>query len=57
MYYVHKKAKCGPKIPTFRTKILHFFRVMRLNLQVKIETRRGPWFSVLLLVTVVSEKW
>ena len=58
MYYVHKKARCGPKIATFRTKTLHFLRVIRLNWQVKIELRgaRGPWSSTLLLVIVVSEK-
>ena len=58
MYYVHEKARCGPKIATFRTKTLHFFRVIRLNWQVKIELRGGPgpWSSILLLVTVVSEK-
>ena len=32
MYYVHKKARCGPEIETFRTKTLHFFRVIRLKL-------------------------
>ena len=58
MYYVHKKPRCGPKIATFWTKTLHLFRVIRLNWQVKIELRgaRGPWSSILLLVTVVSEK-
>ena len=57
-YYVHKKARRGPKIATFRTKTLHFFRVMPLNWLVKIELRgaRGPWSSILLLITVVSEK-
>ena len=36
----------------------HFFRVIRLNFLVKIEMRgaRSPWFSILLLVTIVSEK-
>ena len=58
MYYVHKKARCGPKIAAFKRKTLHFFRVIRLNWQVKIELRgaRGPWSSILLLVTFVSEK-
>ena len=42
MYYVHKKARCGPKIASFRTKTLHFFRVIRLNWQVKIKLRDGP---------------
>ena len=31
MHYVHKKAKCGPEIATFRTKTLHFLRVIRLK--------------------------
>ena len=39
MYYVHKKARRGPKIATFRAKTLQFFRVIRLNWQVKIELR------------------
>ena len=58
MHYVHKKARCGPKIATFVTKTLHFLRVVRLNWLAKIELRgaRGPWSSILLLVTVVSEK-
>ena len=58
MYYVHKKARCGPKIATSSTKTLHFFRIIRLNWLVKIELKgaRGPWSSILLLVTVVSEK-
>ena len=58
MYYVHKKARCGPEIATFRAKTLHFFRVIRLNWQIKIELRgaRGLWSSIMLLVTVVSEK-
>ena len=41
MYYVHKNARCGPKIATFRTKTVHFVRVIRLNWQVKIELRGG----------------
>ena len=42
----------------FFDKTLHFFRVVRLNWLAKIELRgaRGPWSSILLLVTVVSEK-
>ena len=58
MHYVHKKATCGPEIATFVTKTLHFFRVVRLNWVAKIELRgaRGQCSSVLLLVTVVSEK-
>ena len=58
MLYVHKKARCGPKIATFGTKTLQFFRVIRLNWLAKIELRgsQGPWSSILLLVTVVSKK-
>ena len=58
MHYDQKKARGGPEIATFRTKTLHFFRVIRLNWQVKIEMRgaRGSWSSILLLVTVVSKK-
>ena len=58
MHYVHKKARCGPEIATFSTKTLHFFRVVRLNWLAKIKFKgaRGPWSSILLLVTVVSEK-
>ena len=58
MHYVQKKARCEPEIATFRTKTLHFFRVIRLNWQATIEMRRArnPWSSILLLVTVVSEK-
>ena len=41
MYYVYKKTRCGPKIATFRTKTLHFLRVICLNWQIKIELR-GP---------------
>ena len=26
MHYVHKKARCGPKIATYRTKTLHLFQ-------------------------------
>ena len=58
MQYVHKKARCEPEIAIFLTKTLHFFGVVRLNWLAKIEFRgaRGPWSSILLLVTVVSEK-
>ena len=54
----YKKAKCGPEIAAFMTKNLHFFRDVRLNWLAKIELRgaRGPWCSISLLVTVVSEK-
>ena len=59
MHCVHKTARCGPEIATFRTKTLHFLRVIRLNWLAKIELRgaRCPRSSILLLVTVVSEKW
>ena len=58
MHYVHKKARCWSEIATFMTKTLHFFRVVRLNWLAKIELRGawGPWSSILLLVTVISEK-
>ena len=58
MRYVHKKTRCGPEIATFRTKTLHFLRVIRLNWLAKIELRgaRRPWSSILLLVIVVSKK-
>ena len=59
MHYVHKKARCEPEIATFRTKTIHFFRVIRLNWLSKIELRgtRHPWSSILLIsYTVVSEK-
>ena len=39
MHYVHKKARCGPEIATFRTKNLRFLRVVRLNWLAKIELR------------------
>ena len=58
MHYVHKKARCGPEIATFRTKTLHFLRVIRLNWLAKIELRgtRRPWSSILLLVILLSAK-
>ena len=58
MHYVHKRARCGPEIATYRTNTLHFFRVIRLNWLATIELRRGrgPWSLILLLVTVVREK-
>ena len=58
MHYVHKKARCEPEIATFWTKTIHFFRVIRLNWLATIELKGGrrPWSSILLLVTVVSEK-
>ena len=59
MHYVHKKARCGTEITTFRIKTLHFLQVIRLNWLAKIElsgTRR-PWSSILLIsYTVFSEK-
>ena len=59
MHYVHKKARDEPDIATFRTKTFHFFRVIRLNWLATIELRGawGPWSSILLLVTVASEKY
>ena len=39
MHYVHKMARCGPEIATFRTKTLHFFRAIRLNWLAIIELR------------------
>ena len=56
MHYVHKKARCGPEIATFRTKTLHFLLVIRLNWLAKIELRgvRSPWSSILLLAEVES---
>ena len=39
MHYIHKKARCGPEIATFRTKTLHCFRVIRLNWLATIELR------------------
>ena len=58
MHYVRKKAILGSEIATFSTKTLHFFRALRLNWLAKIELRgaRGPWSSILLFVTVASEK-
>ena len=58
MHYVHKKARCEPEIATFMTKTLHFFQVVHLNWLEEIELKgaRGPWSSILLLVTVVTEK-
>ena len=59
MHYVHKKARCGHEIATFKTETLHFLRVIRLNWLAKIElsgTRR-PWSSIAQIsYTVVSEK-
>ena len=60
MHYVHKKARCGPEIATFRTKTLHFLRVIRLNWLAKIGLRgtQRHWSSILLIsYTVVSEKF
>ena len=50
MHYVHKKARCGPELATFRTKTLHFLWVIRLNWLAKIELKgtRRPWSSILL---------
>ena len=49
MHYVHKKARCGSKIATFKAKTLHFLQVMRLNWLAKIElngTRRPLAFNI-----------
>ena len=45
-------------IATFRTKTLNFSRVIRLNWLAKIELKGspGPWLSILLVITVASEK-
>ena len=45
-------------VATFKRKTRNFTRVMHLNWLTKIELRgaRGPWSSILLIVTVVSEK-
>ena len=58
MHYVHKKVRCGPEIATFRTKTIHFLRVIGLNCLAKIDLRgsRGPRSSILLFTTGVSEK-
>ena len=34
MYYVHKKARCEPKVATFRIKTLPFLRVIRLTVEL-----------------------
>ena len=39
MHYVHKKARCGPEIATFRTKTPCFLWVICLNWLAKIELR------------------
>ena len=39
MHYVHKKARCGPEIATFRTKTPCFVWVICLNWLAKIELR------------------
>ena len=59
MHYVHKMARCGHEMATFKTKTLHFLRVIRLNWLAKIELSgsRRPWSSIWLIsYTVVSEK-
>ena len=37
--YVHKKARCGPEIATYRTKTLHFSRITRLSWLATSELR------------------
>ena len=59
MHYVHKKARCGPEIAIFKTKTLHFFRVVRLNWLEKTELRgaRGtPGLQYCKLVKLSSAK-
>ena len=58
MHYVHKKARCDPEIATFWKKNYPFPPGLRLNLLAKIDLRgfRGPWSSILLFATGVSEK-
>ena len=59
MHYVHKKARCRPEIANFRTKTLHFLRLIRLNWLAQIElsgTRRSCSLILLISYTVVSEK-
>ena len=57
LHYVHKKLRWWPEIATFRTKIVDFTLVIRLNWLKKIELRRyaGPPGRqyYLLLITVV----
>ena len=59
MHYVHKKARCGPEIATFKTKTLHFLWVIvRLNWLAKIELRgtRRPWSSIFLISYLLPAK-
>ena len=59
MHYVHKKTTCEPEIATFKTKTLHFLRVIRLNwlANIKLRGTRRPWSLIMLIsYTVVSEK-
>ena len=58
MHYIHKKARCGPEIATFRTKTFRFLWVLRLNWLAKIELRgtQSHSSSILLFATGVSEK-
>ena len=58
MHYVDKKDRRGPKIATFKTKILRFLRVIRFNWLAKIELRgtQRPWSSILLLVILLYAK-
>ena len=43
LHYIHKKFRRGPEIATFRTKILDFTLVIRLNWLEKIELRGCAW--------------
>ena len=58
MHYVHKKARYGPEIVTFGTKNSPFLSSYTFKLAGNnwIEGGPGSWSSILLLVTVVSEK-
>ena len=58
MHYVHKKTRCGPEIATFKTKTLHFLRVIRLNWLAKTELRgnQRPWSSILIISYIAVSK-
>ena len=40
MHYVHKKGRCGPEIATFRTKTLHFLRVIQGVHKVRVHFKK-----------------
>ena len=56
MHYVHKKAIWGSEIATFRTKILHFFRVIRLNSLAKTELRKARSSSLHIVVSYCCKR-